>query len=104
MPSREDMAEEGVAGGGGEELEEGPEGYLNLGLLLMLLAPEFPESRLTAAALALVAPLSWGEAGGSVVGGVVLLLLLPPGLLSPNLSLYKAADDPRLLFPLDFCC
>ena len=33
VPSRDDMAEEGVAGGGGEELEEGPEGYLNLGLL-----------------------------------------------------------------------
>ena len=34
MPSRDDMAEDGVAGGGGEELEEGPEGYLNLGLEL----------------------------------------------------------------------
>ena len=34
VPSRDDMAEDGVAGGGGEELEEGPEGYLNLGLEL----------------------------------------------------------------------
>ena len=34
VPSRDDMAEDGVAGGGGEELEEGPEGYLNLGLVL----------------------------------------------------------------------
>ena len=39
MPLRELMAEEGVAGGGGEELEEGPEGYRYLGLLL-------PEGRL----------------------------------------------------------
>ena len=33
------VAEEGVAGGGGEELDEGPEGYRYLGLLL-------PEGRL----------------------------------------------------------
>ena len=77
MPSREDKAEEGVAGGGGDELEEGPEGYLNLGLLL-LLAPELPESRRTTLTL------SAGDAGGMVVGGVVLLS--PPGLLRPSLS------------------
>ena len=34
MPSLEDIADEGVAGGGGDELEEGPDGYLNLELLL----------------------------------------------------------------------
>ena len=46
MPSRDDMADEGVAGGGGEELEEGPEGYLNLELL-------FPEGlRLAAVVVA----------------------------------------------------
>jgi hypothetical protein len=39
VPSRDDMAEEGVAGGGGEELEEGPEGYLNLGLELPVALP-----------------------------------------------------------------
>ena len=26
VPSRDDMADEGVAGGGGEELDDGPEG------------------------------------------------------------------------------
>ena len=112
MPSLEDIAEEGVAGGGGEELEEGPDGERNLGLLVILLAPELPDS-LRMAAVALLVP-SAGETGGMAglfEGGV----LLPPwgpgvpappllGLLSPNLSLYKAAEEPRLLFPLDFCC
>ena len=92
VPSRDDMAEEGVAGGGGEELDDGPEGYLNLGLLL-------PEGLLE---LLLFVP-SAGETGVCKLagaGGVVLLLLLlgPPGLLRPNLSLYKAADDPKLAF------
>ena len=41
VPSLDDMADEGVAGGGGEELEEGPEGYLNLGL-------EFPPATVAA--------------------------------------------------------
>ena len=41
VPSRDDMAEDGVAGGGGEELEEGPEGYLNLGLELLVAAATF---------------------------------------------------------------
>ena len=51
VPSLDDMADEGVAGGGGEELEEGPEGYLNLGL-------EFPPAIVAAeAALAEVPPL-----------------------------------------------
>ena len=44
VPSLDDMAEEGVAGGGGEELDEGPEGYLNLGLV-------FPVAAAAAAAL-----------------------------------------------------
>ena len=38
VPSLDDMAEEGVAGGGGEELDEGPEGYLNLGLVFPVAA------------------------------------------------------------------
>lgn len=50
VPSRDDMADEGVAGGGGEELEEGPEGYLNLELL-------FPEG-LRLAAVVVAAPFS----------------------------------------------
>ena len=92
VPSLEDMADEGVAGGGGEELEEGPDGYLNFELLL-------PEGLLE---LLLFVP-SAGETGVCKLagaGGVVLLLLLlgPPGLLRPNLSLYKAADDPKLAF------
>ena len=77
------MAEEGVAGGGGLELEEGPEGYRYLGLLL-------PEGRLDCPEPSVVA----GEAG-VMVGGVVLLLLL--GLFKPNLSRYRAAEDPKLL-------
>lgn len=35
VPSLDDIADDGVAGGGGELEEEGPEGYLNLGLLLL---------------------------------------------------------------------
>ena len=93
VPSREDRADEGVAGGGGDELEEGPDGYRNLGLLL--LAPLLPLSLRTALESAA------GEAGGMLAEGDVVLL---PGLLRPSLSLYKAADDARLLvtFPLDF--
>ena len=63
MPSRDDMAEDGVAGGGGEELEEGPEGYLNLGLELAPPGPDavpllLPDSLLMAAEveLALLEP------------------------------------------------
>ena len=74
VPSLELMAEEGVAGGGGLLLEEGPEGYRYLGLLLPEGLLDCPEAEPSVLA---------GEAGVRV-GGVVLLLLL--GLLSPNLS------------------
>ena len=83
MPSRDDIADEGVAGGGGEELEEGPEGYLNLELL-------FPEG-LRLAAVVVAAPFSTvlrdvaGDMGVTVVGGVVLVLWLL-GLFRPSLS------------------
>ena len=94
------MADEGVAGGGGEELDDGPEGYLNFGLLL-------PEGLLELLLLPVSAPAAAFVAGETGVccpaGGVVLLLLLlgPPGLLRPSLSLYRAADEPRLLL-VDF--
>lgn len=90
MPSRELMAEEGVAGGGGEELEEGPEGYRYLGLLL-------PEGRLDCPPAPdwLPPPSVVAGEAGVMVGGVVLLLLL--GLFKPNLSRYRAAEDPKLL-------
>ena len=95
------MADEGVAGGGGEELDDGPEGYLNFGLLL-------PEGLLELLLLPVSAPAAAAFVAGETgvccpAGGVVLLLLLlgPPGLLRPNLSLYRAADDPRLLL-VDF--
>ena len=96
------MADEGVAGGGGEELDDGPEGYLNFGLLL-------PEGLLELLLLPVSAPAAFvaGETGvccpAGPAGGVVLLLLLlgPPGLLRPSLSLYRAADEPRLLL-VDF--
>ena len=78
VPSLEDMADEGVAGGGGEELEEGPDGYLNFELLL-------PEGLLLELAAAPFSAVCEGDMGGIMVGGVVLVLWLL-GLFKPNLS------------------
>jgi hypothetical protein len=100
VPSRDDIADDGVAGGGGDELEEGPERYLNLGLVLLL----FPDG------LLVEEPGGGAEASTGVVGGVAELLftlllaaVAPPGLLSPNLSLKRATEEAVELFDAVGC-